>query len=489
MRRLRIDRVRGQAMVLLALALVGLFGFAGLAIDGGMLYFERRRGQNAADNAALAAALKKAQSQSAAIVRSEALAVAAQGGYDNNATSNWVTVDENHTIGGQAKYVRVIIEQVVNTQFIHLVYSGPVRLTVEAVAFGDRPRPLLEGFAVASLNPGVCNGNDFSARGGTASIIRDAGLFINAKCSGSSINMEGSGARLGTSVSSLCPDPEQQSTCFIDARFNIVVAGTVSGSNTVPCPQVAGSPPNPEVDWWSPPPTSNCNFAPGPTQNAPQVDPDPMTVAGVPAKASTLDGNTVCTEPARSLGSTNPHELVPGHYVNLDVGSNQDLVLKPGIYCLTGMGTLINARTLSMGNVIDAQGKTVQGVLIYIQHKDGDFKWSGNGTFNTVALNEETCVAYSPACDFAGIAIFKPVGRNTCSNSDVEIEFAGNAQMIVKGLIYAPQSYLVYTGNGDLTMTGQSLVGCVRYAGNGTLDVTYDPKFTYVPPPAVKLVQ
>ena len=50
------DNERGQAIVILALAMIVLLLFAGLAIDGGNAYVERRRSQNAADAAALAGA-------------------------------------------------------------------------------------------------------------------------------------------------------------------------------------------------------------------------------------------------------------------------------------------------------------------------------------------------------------------------------------------------------------------------------------------------
>jgi Flp pilus assembly protein TadG len=45
---------RGQALVVIVFALVGLLVVAGLAIDGGMVFLDRRRMQNAADAAALA---------------------------------------------------------------------------------------------------------------------------------------------------------------------------------------------------------------------------------------------------------------------------------------------------------------------------------------------------------------------------------------------------------------------------------------------------
>ena len=54
----RTDRKEhGQILVLIILAIVGMFGFAALAIDGGMTYFDRRNAQSAADAASLAGAL------------------------------------------------------------------------------------------------------------------------------------------------------------------------------------------------------------------------------------------------------------------------------------------------------------------------------------------------------------------------------------------------------------------------------------------------
>ena len=45
---------QGQVLVIIVLSLVVLFGFAALAIDGGMIYSDRRHAQNASDAASLA---------------------------------------------------------------------------------------------------------------------------------------------------------------------------------------------------------------------------------------------------------------------------------------------------------------------------------------------------------------------------------------------------------------------------------------------------
>jgi Flp pilus assembly protein TadG len=51
---IRARRERGQTLIIIAVALVGLLALAGLAIDGGNLFMKRRRAQNAADAGALA---------------------------------------------------------------------------------------------------------------------------------------------------------------------------------------------------------------------------------------------------------------------------------------------------------------------------------------------------------------------------------------------------------------------------------------------------
>ncbi|HBY95174.1 MAG: Tad domain-containing protein [Ardenticatenaceae bacterium] len=53
----------GQSLIFIALALLGLMAFLGLAVDGGNIYLQRRNVQNAADGAALAGAVVMAQNR------------------------------------------------------------------------------------------------------------------------------------------------------------------------------------------------------------------------------------------------------------------------------------------------------------------------------------------------------------------------------------------------------------------------------------------
>ena len=79
----------GQALIVVALAAVVLFGFAALAIDGSRIFEDRRHAQNAADTSALAAALAKIRGQNYVTV---GLSRATSNNYSTDADST-VTVN------------------------------------------------------------------------------------------------------------------------------------------------------------------------------------------------------------------------------------------------------------------------------------------------------------------------------------------------------------------------------------------------------------
>ena len=83
-------KARGQALVIVALAIVGLAGIAGLVIDGGNAFLDRRTAQNAADTAALTAAVTRVRGGENMVAA--ALSSAAENGYDNNGTTNTVEI-------------------------------------------------------------------------------------------------------------------------------------------------------------------------------------------------------------------------------------------------------------------------------------------------------------------------------------------------------------------------------------------------------------
>ena len=76
--KIKLFTERGQALILIALAGIALFGIAGLAIDGSAKFSDRRHAQNAADTASLAGALTLARNGTAS-------ACSTSSGYSNSA--------------------------------------------------------------------------------------------------------------------------------------------------------------------------------------------------------------------------------------------------------------------------------------------------------------------------------------------------------------------------------------------------------------------
>jgi hypothetical protein len=124
---------QGQALVMIALAAVALFAFAALAIDGSMVFSDRRHAQNAADTSAMAAALAKVR---AGTWQSDGLTRASSNGYNNNGTTNEVYVYNPPVDGvyaGNNQYVQVKIISQVKTLFARVIGISQLTNRVEAV--------------------------------------------------------------------------------------------------------------------------------------------------------------------------------------------------------------------------------------------------------------------------------------------------------------------------------------------------------------------
>lgn len=176
---------RGQALVIIAVAMIGLIGIAGLTIDGSIAYSDRRQAQNAADTAALAAALAK--------VRGQNLVTAAQtratsNGFDNDGTQNTVTVNNPPAAGcdgvdgpyaGDDEYIQVIIRATTDTYLAPVVGIDKIDNCVEAITHALPPTVVLpfDGNAVVGLSP---TGNSFETTSNATNwYIYGGGIFAN----------------------------------------------------------------------------------------------------------------------------------------------------------------------------------------------------------------------------------------------------------------------------------------------------------------------
>ena len=185
--------------MVIALAIVGLAGMAGLVIDGGNAFLDRRNAQNAADSAALAAALARVKSEPN--VKATALEVAKQNGYDNNGTTNTVEFHMPPVSGpnkGKAEYIQVIIVSHVKTYVASVVGWRELKNTVTAVARTKSAeiREILNGQAVISLAPisNCINDVSFYVHGEGTLDITGGGVWVNSNNNQCAFIQKGSGS-------------------------------------------------------------------------------------------------------------------------------------------------------------------------------------------------------------------------------------------------------------------------------------------------------
>lgn len=189
---------RGQVLVIIVLTMFGLVGITGLAIDGSRAYSDRRQAQNAADTAALAAALAYVRTPGedwTAVGYSRA----ASNGYNDNETTNFVDVYHPPIEGpytGNTDYVQVIITSHLGTLFGRVIGIEQVTNTVNAVA---RVEPsvsthLYDGNAVVGLAPHACSAVKYQGSANTS--ITGGGLFVNSDCENAAFFNNSNGAVL-----------------------------------------------------------------------------------------------------------------------------------------------------------------------------------------------------------------------------------------------------------------------------------------------------
>ncbi len=186
----RIDATeRGQALIMIVLAAVGLFAFAALAIDGSIVFSDRRHAQNAADTSALAAALAKTRGQS---YTTAAIGRTTSNGYNNNGTTNIVEVYLCDNVAATCtalpagadptEYIQVKITSHVKTYFARIIGRAEVINRVDAVA---RATPsdydeMFFGNAVVGLAPHDCKAVTYQGNADTT--ISGGGIFVMSDC-------------------------------------------------------------------------------------------------------------------------------------------------------------------------------------------------------------------------------------------------------------------------------------------------------------------
>jgi hypothetical protein len=199
---------RGQALVMIVLAAVVLFAFAALAIDGSMVFSDRRHAQNAADTAVLDAALAKTRGGD---WETEGLERATSNGYDWQAADkevymylcSWPDATCTGLPDGAdpSEYIQIKIKSEINLYFARVIGIRKATNYVQAVAHAVPSDfdEMFNGNAVVGLNPDACKAVQYTGHAGTT--ITGGGIMVMSSCEDAAFFGNGSGT---LNVPSIC---------------------------------------------------------------------------------------------------------------------------------------------------------------------------------------------------------------------------------------------------------------------------------------------
>lgn len=447
---------KGQILVLLALVLLGLLGFTALAIDGGMIYADRRYMQSAADATSLAGAGEiganiEALSMKSAEWSCADLTSAINAGYStaiNKADANGFTIAPDASLGSGGSVngvniicdngtksvdVMVMLTRETNTSFVHLFNGEPMKNTVTSITTVLPGVSAGGGYSIIALRTGPCASNDVgvTVSGNSEIIIIDGGIWSN-----SCMTYDG-----GPIVSVDPPDPN--AIVYNETDYPYKLAGGVA-----------------------------------------VIEPPPVAVSEVHPVTSGLDVDITCTDasidPYENIGMHKPGDtmtLSPGNYGDIKL-TDGTIVLTGGLYCISGTLDLTGGEfTINTGNL--------PPVGVTIQFTGKSFTVNGGVHVVLAAPNEDPdgLVANDPSHPgVEDMLLYVPPGNNPV------IKLNGNAGSSVSGTIYAPDCFIDVGGTTTLA-TGEeftitsSIIGLdVKVAGVPGINIRYDSNSDYGTP-------
>lgn len=429
---------RGQALVLIVLAAVGLFSFAALAIDGSAVFSDRRHSQNASDTAAYAAALARVRNPTGAWKQAGIDRAISNGFNESDGVtkvyvslcSETVVTDEGITLTCQglptganpAEYVHVYIKSVVNLFFARVIGWQQVINHTDAVVHASVPEitSWYDGKALVSTMKGCRapgdNFDPFVVGGNGTTIVNNSGIFVNSTCDPAFT--DNGNSNLVTTTEGVC-----------------VVGGVPDDVNGV-----------------SPAPTEHCGT---------QID----------ISHYTLPSDPPCTQQGSISGSGGNYTATPGYFNKTgnqtfpDVSPSGTLNLQPGIYCLYNGMSLNGNWTITTD--LDGDGShdaNTEGAFFYVP--DGDFSLNGGSTFDVHAISS-TSIGISS--QFLNYLIYIP------SSNEANVTITGNNGSTFTGTILAPTSHITLDGSGNSFSLDTQIIGYnTTITGGGYIDITYN---------------
>jgi Flp pilus assembly protein TadG len=390
----------GASAVLIGLSMTVLMGFAGLAVDAGVWYGDKRNAQGAADAAAYSAAIDSATGDTTAGVKSAARAITAQYGMTDGSGGVAVTVNTPPASGpntGNAKAVEVIIARS-EPLFFSSLFIQNASMKARAVGISGSAGGK---FCVAALNPTTSNS--------VSTVVLSGSVTLNLQTCGLQVNAGGSDAmNLSGSVT--------VNAGYVSIVGNYMKSGAVTmnitGALTTAAPSVA----------------------------------DPYV--NVPTQAA-----GACTATNASYSGSAVATLSPGTYCNgLSLSGSANIKLNPGVYIISG-------GSLSVSGTSTLDGSA--GVTIVLTGTGSNFATASISGTSTVKLTAPTTGATAGLAMF-GDRNAPTSGTDTISGGSglsitgalyfptQTVKFSGNTATGAAGCTQLIAYDLVFSGDATL---------------------------------------
>ena len=498
-RPIRRQRQAGQSLILFALAFTFLFGLLVVALDGGMLYVDRRQLQNAADAGALAGAYaleslplptySPAHQTALQIIVDNLPGTALPGSIPNSAGFGPTALGGGYTVTVSATGAtgwdgyQVTIAHVDQLQLAPaLGFSNPTLSATATARSGTYPFALIllqndlskydnlypggnTALQLLKVSPGVAGGGGFSNEG-----------FGIGTGGGAAITF----SPCGNAGDLWAVNEDSTASANIEARTTMQQGdpGCPAGSHPVAYPKVQPTPlplpnyPEPVVTGltYSAPAlsvTSGTTYlCPGTYGTTIAVSATGLVILtpGVyrftGANAINLAGGTFRSATSADYSGTAPYNALPGTYTNCSgtptrpADSDYGVILEfaPVACGAAAPSTAYNQFTVSGNGTIDiGPSPKYNHISFYVEYYGG--------------------ASWHSICPFIGIGMTGiPAGTHV-------VYIAGNGTYSIRGAIYGPGENSSYSGNGAGYGVGQMIEWTATVVGNGTLKENYDPAY------------
>jgi Putative Flp pilus-assembly TadE/G-like len=431
---------RGQTLIVAAISLTVLLGFAAFGTDVGVQLRDKRMAQTAADSAAIAAAsaLYAGGNETAATAAGQK--DASLNGFTNNSNGTVVTIntpvtdDANPAFNGVSGVVEAIITQPASTPFMNaFMHLFNPASTFTGLTVGAR--------AVARLAPGnACiytlgtSGIDIDGSGGETLIDQHCGIIDDSSSAGALTLSGGAQVNVATigivAATGAVSDSGNSST---DA--SVVYTGIAYESD--PLAYLDSEEPSSSTSGLT------CANDPNPSGNGTNKTINPSGPVAC-YNGITASGGAI-------LNITNPGVILVNGSIN--ISGNSTINFGSGLYVFTGQFNASGGDTASGTNVTFYAACT-SCTASSPSNAGGSYNISGGAS---LSLQAPTTGTYN------GILFWQAQGDTN------PITVSGGAASTVDGTIYAPSALLNLSGNTGTNFYTDIVVDSMNLSGSSSL--------------------